>query len=58
MQRHLTDIVLRRTAIGAAGHPGDELLLACARIAARERGWDEATASAEIAAVEQAYVVP
>ena len=58
MAMHLTDIVLRRTAIGAAGHPGDELLHACARIAAGERGWDEATVSAEIAAVEAAYVVP
>ena len=33
MALHLTDIVLRRTAIGAAGHPGAELLAACARIA-------------------------
>ena len=58
MALHLTDIVLRRTAIGAAGHPGEELLQAAARIAARERGWDEATATAEISAVEQTYVVP
>lgn len=58
MALHLTDIVLRRTAIGAAGHPGAELLAACARIAARELGWDEATVQAEIAAVEQVYVVP
>jgi glycerol-3-phosphate dehydrogenase len=58
MALHLTDIVLRRTAIGAAGHPGGEMLNACARIAARERGWDEATVGAEIAAVEQAYAVP
>jgi glycerol-3-phosphate dehydrogenase len=58
MALHLPDIVLRRTGIGAAGHPGGELLTACARIAARERGWDAATVSAEIAAVERAYVVP
>jgi len=58
MAIHLTDIVLRRTGVGAAGHPGVELLDACARIAARELGWDEATASAEVSAVEQAYVVP
>lgn len=58
MALHLTDIVLRRTGIGAAGHPGEKLLNACARIAAPERGWDEATVSTEIAAVEQAYVVP
>ena len=58
MALHLADIVLRRTGVGAAGHPGKELLHACARIAARELGWDEATASAEIAAVEGTYVVP
>jgi glycerol-3-phosphate dehydrogenase len=58
MALHLTDIVLRRTAIGAAGHPGEDLLQACARIAARELRWDEATTTTEIAAVEQTYVVP
>jgi glycerol-3-phosphate dehydrogenase len=58
MALHLPDVVLRRTGIGAAGHPGEELLTACARIAARELGWDEATVAAEISAVEQAYVVP
>jgi glycerol-3-phosphate dehydrogenase len=58
MALHLTDVVLRRTGIGAAGHPGKALLNACARIAARELGWDEATSSAELAAVEQAYVTP
>jgi len=58
MAVHLTDIVLRRTSIGAAGHPGEALLNACARIAARELRWDEATTNAEIAAVEEPYVVP
>jgi glycerol-3-phosphate dehydrogenase len=58
MALHLTDIVLRRTGIGAAGHPGEELLHACARFATTEFGWDEATASAEISAVEAAYIVP
>ena len=58
MAVHLTDIVLRRTGIGAAGHPGADLLGACARVAARELGWDGATVSAEVSAVEQAYVVP
>ena len=51
----LSDIVLRRTTLGAAGHPGREALTACAEIAAKELGWDPSRVSEEIAAVEAVY---
>ena len=55
---HLTDIVLRRTAVGAGGHPGADLLAAAGAVAARELGWDQARLLQEIAAVEVTYRVP
>jgi glycerol-3-phosphate dehydrogenase len=55
---HLGDVVLRRTALGAAGHPGAEVLSGAASVAARELGWDEARRAREIAAVEAVYRVP
>jgi glycerol-3-phosphate dehydrogenase len=57
MARRLTDIIMRRTAVGAAGHPGDDAVRACARIAAAELGWDDREVRQEIAAVEQFYVI-
>jgi glycerol-3-phosphate dehydrogenase len=53
----LSDIVLRRTTMGAAQHPGAAALNACARIAAAELGWDDARVTGEIAAVEDVYRV-
>ena len=55
MAVHLTDIVIRRTGLGAAGHPGAAVLETCAWIAAGELGWDRARTSEEIAAVEDFY---
>ena len=54
----LSDIVLRRTTLGAAGHPGEDALGACAQIAAAELGWDQARVGQEIAHVEGAYRFP
>jgi glycerol-3-phosphate dehydrogenase len=51
----LNDIVLRRTSLGAAGHPGSPAIAACARIAATELGWDEARTTQEIADLEGFY---
>ena len=51
----LSDIVLRRTTFGAAGHPGAESLEACAAIAARELGWTPERVREEIADVERVY---
>ncbi len=55
MVSHLTDVVLRRTELGSAGHPGDAALAAAARIAAAELDWDAARMSTEIASVERVY---
>ena len=54
----LSDIVLRRTTLGAAGHPGPEALRACASIAAAELGWDAARVAQEVAEVEAVYQIP
>jgi glycerol-3-phosphate dehydrogenase len=53
----LSDIVIRRTGLGAAGQPGAEALAACARIAAAELGWDAAHQADEILAVERFYAL-
>jgi glycerol-3-phosphate dehydrogenase len=53
----LADIVIRRTELGAMGHPGAEIVAACARIAAEELGWDADRRDREIAAVDQFYVI-
>jgi glycerol-3-phosphate dehydrogenase len=51
----LGDIVLRRTTLGAAGHPGRAALQSCAAIAASELGWDAGRIEREILAVEGVY---
>ena len=51
----LGDIVLRRTTLGAAGHPGADAIRTCARIAAAELGWESQRISEEIAAVDATY---
>ena len=51
----LADVVIRRSELGAMGHPGDEIVGACARIAAEELGWDADRREREIAAVNAFY---
>jgi glycerol-3-phosphate dehydrogenase len=55
--QRLTDIVLRRTSLGAAGNPGRAAIDACARIAATELAWDDARTLQEVEAVEKFYTV-
>ena len=57
MARKLTDIVLRRTSVGALGHPGDEAVHECARIAAVELEWDAARTAEEVSAVNLFYAI-
>jgi glycerol-3-phosphate dehydrogenase len=57
MAIRLTDIVLRRTAFGVAGHPGDEAISECARIASAELGWNAQRLEEEIASVQSFYAV-
>jgi len=54
----LSDIVMRRTTVGAAGHPGRAALQACAQVAAAELAWDIRRIEEEIAAVERLYDMP
>jgi glycerol-3-phosphate dehydrogenase len=58
MAVHLTDILIRRTGLGAAGHPGSELISAAGAIAGREMHWSEDRVRSEIAAVERFYEIP
>ena len=57
MAVRLTDIILRRTTCGSAGHPGGDVIRAAASIAAGELGWDQERAAEEIESVERFYVV-
>jgi glycerol-3-phosphate dehydrogenase len=53
----LADIALRRTPLGSAGHPGDDALRNCARIAAAELAWTAEHVSEEIEKVEGVYKI-
>ena len=55
MAVHLTDIVIRRTALGAAGHPGGAAVAACAAVAGEELGWDAERIQHEVRAVDAFY---
>jgi glycerol-3-phosphate dehydrogenase len=51
----LEDVVLRRTAIGATGHPGDAAVAACADLMARELDWSADRVRDEVSAVARFY---
>jgi glycerol-3-phosphate dehydrogenase len=51
----LGDIVIRRTPLGALGHPGGAALTRAAAIAGAELGWSEERTRDEIAAVNEFY---
>lgn len=53
--RTLTDVVMRRTELGSAGHPGDAVAEAVAATCARELGWSEARVHTELALLHGAY---
>ena len=57
MAMRLSDIVIRRTGLGAAGHPGREAVAACASLAASHLGWNEQRVTAEISAVDAFYAI-
>jgi glycerol-3-phosphate dehydrogenase len=58
MALHLSDIIVRRMALGATGHPGQDVLEACAGVAGAELGWSEEQKAEEIGAVERLYRIP
>ena len=51
----LADSVIRRTPLGALGHPGDAALTTAAAIVGGELGWSEERRREEIAAVDRIY---
>ena len=54
----LADIVIRRTPLGALGHPGADALARAAAIVGAELGWTEDQRQREIAAVDRFYDLP
>ena len=56
MALKLSDVVMRRTELGSAGHPGAEAVQACAKIMAEELKWNEPRVRAELAEVEALFV--
>lgn len=55
MALSLRDVVMRRTDLGTAGHPGDEALAAAAVVMAAELGWSPERTEAEIAETRRAF---
>ena len=53
----LSDVLLRRTEAGTAGHPGVQVVTTAAHVMARELGWDSTRVSREIAEVDRFYEI-
>ena len=51
----LADVVFRRTDLGTAGDPGEDLLRDCAALMGAELGWDEARIQKELEEVRGAF---
>ena len=51
----LADIAIRRSELGAAGHPGMDMVTAMAAVAAEELGWDADRRNREVAAIDAFY---
>jgi glycerol-3-phosphate dehydrogenase len=55
MALDLASVVLRRTEIGTAGHPGSATLEACADLVQSELGWSDDRKASELASLESFY---
>jgi glycerol-3-phosphate dehydrogenase len=55
MAETLADVVMRRTELGSAGHPGKAAIESCAEIMAAEMGWSSARKNQEIDAVNALF---
>jgi glycerol-3-phosphate dehydrogenase len=53
----LEDVVVRRTAVGAAGYPGDAIVQECAAVMQAELGWGRERMDDELAAVGRFYAI-
>jgi glycerol-3-phosphate dehydrogenase len=54
----LSDVLLRRTEAGTAGHPGRPAVAAAAAVMAAALGWNAVRTAAEIAAFDAVYALP
>jgi glycerol-3-phosphate dehydrogenase len=54
----LSDVLLRRTEAGTAGHPGAPAVAAAAAVMAPALGWDAARTAAEVAAFDAVFTAP
>lgn len=55
MAQKLEDVVFRRTALAAVGHPGDDRIASCARVMARELDWQESRTRREVEETQAAF---
>ena len=55
MAVRLSDVLFRRTDLGAAEHPGEACLRECAALMAEELGWDASRVAREIDVVEAVF---
>jgi glycerol-3-phosphate dehydrogenase len=53
----LEDVVVRRTGLGAAGHPGAIVVERCARIMQQRLGWSEERVRDEVEGVDRFYAI-
>ncbi len=53
MPQTLSDVIFRRTELGAVGHPGDEMLQLCGQIMSETLGWTPQKQQAEVQQVQQ-----
>ena len=56
MAMKLSDVVMRRTELGSAGNPGEEMLAFCASVMGKEMGWNVQRTQAELEEVRKIYV--
>ena len=57
MAQKLSDVILRRTDLGTAGHPGNQVLHTCAETMAKELGWSSSKTQQEIQEVHEIYSI-
>jgi glycerol-3-phosphate dehydrogenase len=55
LAQKLEDIVLRRTELGTAGHPGQTALAVCAEIMAAELAWTQSRTRGEVQQLERFF---
>ena len=53
----LEDVMMRRTAIGTLGYPGDECTISVARIMANHFGWNQAQTEKQIEEFKAIYSI-